>query len=90
MSVYYRPKQSGRTLDLMKRLDALYTENPTYGARRMCAALRNAGVTIGRYKVRRLMEKMGLEAIYRKSKLSAPHPGHTVYPYLLRGVKSTR
>jgi putative transposase len=41
-SVYYQPKQSGRTLDLMKRLDALYTEDPTYGARRMCAALRNA------------------------------------------------
>jgi putative transposase len=74
----------------MKRLDALYTEDPTYGARRMCAALRNAGVTIGRYKVRRLMDKMGLEAIYRKPRLSAPHPGHTVYPYLLRGVKSTR
>jgi putative transposase len=56
----------------------------------MCAALRNAGVKIGRYKVRRLMEKMGLEAIYRKPKLSAPHPGHKVYPYLLRGVKIAR
>ena len=36
------------------------------------------------------MAKMGLEAIYRKPKLSEPHPGHKVYPYLLRGVKATR
>ncbi len=36
------------------------------------------------------MEKMGLEAIYRKPKLSEPHPSHKVYPYLLRGVKITR
>jgi putative transposase len=89
-SVYCTPKESGRTLDLMRRIDELYTEDPTYGARRLCAALRNKGVKIGRYKVRRLMEKMGLEAIYRKPKLSEPHPGHKVYPYLLRGVKVTR
>jgi len=89
-SVYYRPQESGRTLDLMRRIDELYTEDPTSGARRLCAALRNRGVKIGRYKVRRLMEKMGLEAIYRKPKLSEPHPGHKVYPYLLRGVKVTR
>jgi putative transposase len=28
---------------------------------------------------------MGIEAIYKKPRLSKPHPGHTVYPYLLRG-----
>jgi putative transposase len=90
ISVYYAPTESERTLDLMRRIDELYTEDPTYGARRICAVLRNTGVKIGRYKVRRLMEKMGLEAIYRKPKLSEPHPGHKVYPYLLRGVKVTR
>ncbi len=89
-SVYYRPQENGRTLDLMRRIDELYTEDPTYGARRMCAALRGRGVKIGRYKVRRLMEKMGLEAIYRKPKLSEPHPDHKIYPYLLRGVTVTR
>ncbi len=89
-SVYYHPAESPRTLDLMRQIDALYTEDPTRGARRICAALRTAGVKIGRYKVRRLMEKMGLEAIYRKPNLSKPHPGHKVYPYLLRGVKVNR
>jgi len=31
------------------------------------------------------MRRMGIEAIYKKPRLSKPHPGHTVYPYLLRG-----
>ncbi len=32
------------------------------------------------------MRKMGIEAIYKKPRLSKPHPGHKVYPYLLRGL----
>ena len=33
---------------------------------------------------------MGIEALYRKPKLSKPHPQHKVYPYLLRGMEITR
>jgi putative transposase len=33
------------------------------------------------------MAVMGLVAIYRKPRLSAPAPGHRIYPYLLRGIK---
>ena len=33
---------------------------------------------------------MGIEALYRKPRLSKPHPGHKIYPYLLRGVEITR
>ena len=33
------------------------------------------------------MKKMGIEAIYRKPRLSRPHPAHKVYPYLLRGLE---
>ncbi len=36
------------------------------------------------------MKKMGIEAIYRKPWLLKPHPGHKVYPYLLRGMEITR
>jgi putative transposase len=35
------------------------------------------------------MRKMGIEALYQKPRLSKPHPGHTIYPYLLRGVAIT-
>jgi transposase InsO family protein len=48
-SVYCRSQENAQTLELMKRIDELYTEDPTHGARRMCAALRNMGVKIERY-----------------------------------------
>jgi putative transposase len=41
-------------------------------------------------RVARLMHTMGIEAISPKPHLSQTHPAHRVYPYLLRGVPSTR
>jgi putative transposase len=35
------------------------------------------------------MRKMGIEALYKKPRLSKPHPDHKVYPYLLRGLDIT-
>ena len=35
------------------------------------------------------MKKMGIEAIYKKPRLSAPHPDRKIYPYLLRGLSIT-
>ena len=35
------------------------------------------------------MMKMGIEAIYKKPRLSKPHPEHEVWPYLLRGLDIT-
>jgi putative transposase len=48
------------------------------------------GSTIGRFKVRRLMKRMGIEAIYRRPSTSKPAPGHKTYPYLLRKLPVTR
>ena len=36
------------------------------------------------------MRRMGLEAIYRKPRCSEPHPGHRIYPYLLRDLAIER
>jgi putative transposase len=33
------------------------------------------------------MRKMGIHALYRKRRLSKPHPAHKVYPYLLQNKK---
>jgi len=88
-SMYYRPTFSDETLGLMRRVDELYTEDPTRGVRRICAVLRNEGAKIGLDKVRTIMRRLGLSAIYCKPKLSEPHPGHKKYPYLLRGVTIT-
>jgi len=48
------------------------------------------GYKINRKRVQRLMRLMGLEAIYPKPKTSRPHPAHTIYPYLLRGMTIDR
>jgi putative transposase len=47
-------------------------------------AIWREGYTVGRKRVRRLMAKMGLEPIYQRPRTTVPHPGHQVYPYLLR------
>jgi len=47
--------------------------------------LDRAGVTAGRKHIGTLMKRMGIEALYRKPGTSKKHPGHTIYPYLLRG-----
>jgi putative transposase len=86
-SVYYQPKPvSAADLALMRRIDELHLAHPFFGARRLARMLRRAGVEAGRLHVGTLMRRMGIEAIYRKKRTSIPAPGHTIYPYLLRGV----
>jgi putative transposase len=36
------------------------------------------------------MAKMGLAPIYQRPRTSDPHPGHRIYPYLLRDLEITR
>jgi len=85
-SVYYQPKQvSEEDLVLMRKLDELHLEYPFMGARMLRDQLNSMGFTIGRKRVSTLMKKMGIEALYQKPKTSKKHPGHEVYPYLLRG-----
>ena len=89
-SVYYMPVPvSDKDRELMRLIDEIHLEEPYLGSRGMRNALRMRGYTIGRIHVRTLMRKMGIEALYRKPRLSKPHPGHTIYPYLLRGLDIT-
>ena len=74
----------------MRRIDKLFLKYPFYGARRMALHLRREGVRIGRRRAARLMRLMGLEAIYRAPRTSAPHPERRIYPYLLRGLAIER
>ena len=90
-SRYYQPAgESAENLVLMRRLDELHLQFPFYGSRQMARHLAREGIVAGRHRVRRLMRRMGLEAIYRKPRTSAPHPEHRVYPYLLRGLTIER
>jgi putative transposase len=86
-SLYYQPAgESQENLLLMRWIDEQYTRRPFYGSRRMTVWLRSQGQRVNRKRVARLMELMGIEAIYPKPKLSQPGEGHHIYPYLLEGV----
>jgi putative transposase len=90
-SVYYVPKTVGAAdLVLMRRLDALHLEHPFMGARMLRDQLNREGFTVGRKHVGTLMARMGMEALYRKPNASKKCPGHTVQPYLLRGLTIKR
>src|SRR3984893_724513 len=85
-SFYYRPRpKSAEELELLKRLDRIFTGHPVYGSRRLQVALLREGVSVGRRRVRQLMRKLALWAVRPKRNTSKRHPGHKVYPYLLRG-----
>jgi putative transposase len=88
---YHEPQgQSAENLQLMRLLDEQYMRTPFYGSRRMVIALTEQGWNVNRKRVQRLMQKMGIEAIYPKPRLSDPAPGHRIYPYRLRGLAITR
>lgn len=89
-TLYYKPRPvSGDDLALMRRMDEIYTKWPFYGARKMVAQLRDEGHMVHRKRVRRLMNLMGIAAIYQKPNTSRKHPGHKIYPYLLKNLPVT-
>ena len=90
-TVYYRPRPvSDADLEVMRRIDLIHLAHPTAGARMLRDMLRREGFAIGRRHIATLMRRMGLEVIYRKPRTSDRHPGHKVYPYLLRDVAIER
>jgi putative transposase len=89
-SFYYQAQAvCDEELRVMRLIDQQYLETPFYGSRKMSVMLRNQGYLVNRKRVQRLMQQMGLVAIYPQPKTSQPHPQHRIYPYLLRGVAVT-
>jgi hypothetical protein len=77
-SMLYREPQPVSATDLaaMRRIDELHLNHPFAGSRMLRAMLVNEGIAIGRSHVRTLMRRMGIEALYRRPRTSAPAPGH--------------
>jgi putative transposase len=90
-TLYYQPAgESDENLHLMRLLDEQYMCTPFYGVLRMTAYLRRQGHDVNHKRIQRLMQKMGLQAIFPGPKTSLAGKGHKVYPYLLRGLEITR
>ena len=89
--IYYKPVPlSDADRELMRQIDEIHLLYPFYGSRNIRNDLWAKGHNVSRGKVRRLMRRMGIEALYVKPKLSWSNPKHVKYPYLLRDLQITR
>ena len=89
--IYYTPVPvSVKDMELMRQIDKIHLIYLFYGSRNIRNELWVRGYDVGRDRVRRLMRRMGVEALYVKPRLSLAHPGHIKYPYLLRGLEIVR
>lgn len=92
-SSYYRETRTGETEDslmYMRLIDEIYLEHPAFGARKIRDILQRRGYGIGRIRVRRLMQVMGIESMAPKPNTSKPSKAHKIYPYLLRKLNITK
>ena len=87
-SYYYEGcPESAENLEVMRRLDELNLAHPTYGSRRLQVLMEREGVVVNRKRLMRLLQQMGIEAIYPRGQTSRPGAGHRIYPYLLKGLE---
>ena len=89
-SLYYKPRTvNSAKLAVLHAIDEIFTEDPTYGSRRIRNELLKRGFEISRPTVAGYMLELGLAAIYPKPDTSKAHPQHKIYPYLLRNINAS-
>lgn len=89
--LYYKAAQENEeNLSLMRLLDEQYMKTPFYGVRRLTKWLNKKSHKINRKRVKRLMDLMGWQTLYRKPNTSWKDKRQYVYPYLLKDLKIER
>lgn len=88
-SLYYQPivpaaASMALQEELMKRIDYWHTQLPYIGSRKITKKLQEEGYAVCRKTVRRLMQEMGIYAIYPKLNLSKRNRKEGIVPYLLQ------
>ena len=88
-SLYYEPvPPSAEEVAIKRRIDEIYTKWPFYGSRRIHEKLEVNGLIVNRKAVQRHMKEMGLIALGPRPNTSQRNKDHSVYPYLLRNLRS--
>jgi len=77
-------------LEIMNKIDRIYTKCPFYGVRKITHQLKNDGFLFNHKKVYRLMKVMGIEAIFPHPNTSKPNIQHETFPYLLGNLEITK
>ena len=90
-NVYYKPAaELPENLSIMRLIDEHYLNHPTHGVLQMQDYLTSKGFKVNHKRVRRLLRKMGIMAIYPKKNLSRLGNAQYIYPYLLKGLVVNR
>jgi putative transposase len=72
---------------IRRRIDYWHTLLPCAGVRKLRELIQGTdGILAGKKLIRRLMNEMGLHAIYPKPNLSKPGKEHRKFPYLLKNL----
>ena len=87
-NLYYQPiGESELNLKIMRLMDEEFLVHPTHGVLQMQDFLMASGFVVNQKRIRRLLRKMGVMAIYPKRNLSKLGQAKYIRPYLLRGLK---
>ncbi|TSA32983.1 MAG: IS3 family transposase [Porphyromonadaceae bacterium] len=90
-TVYYEAVgESDENLRIMRLLDEEFMAQPTHGVLQMQDFLFALNFLVNHKRVRRLLRKMGIMALYPKRNLSKLGHAKYIRPYLLRGLKIER
>lgn len=88
---YYHPREEKpENLHFMRLMDEFWLKHPTYGVLQMQDFLTSQGYRANHKRVRRLLRKMGIMAIYPKKNLSKLGNAKYIRPYLLRNLTVDR
>ena len=82
---YYKNKENDQDVEDLHHILEVLRKIPFYGYRKITRQLKPDYPHMTKKRVRRLMRRFGLRALYAKPMLSKPRKEHKKYPYLLRG-----
>ena len=90
--VYYKAASIGeRDLSMMNFIDTEFTAHPFTGVDRMVEVIcREKALVVNHKRIRRLMRKMGLMAIYPKPRTTESIVEHAKHPCLIRKIDIAR
>ena len=89
-SHYNKPVVRDQTQEnrIKDRIDYWHTKMPYLGVRKLRKQLQSIDeLKVGRKRIKRCMDEMGIYAVYPKANLSKRNLQHKIYPYLLRKME---
>jgi putative transposase len=87
---YKRRPEKPENIELMSIVDEIYTKSPYMGSRKIARKIRrDHKKPVNRKRITRIMQFLGISAIYPKPRTSISNVAHKKYPYLMSAASIT-